>query len=140
MVYILIIQQFLLDGNKPGLGVQFCASIQYSTFSTSLFHNLDDKVDVGFGKKAGGDTRFVTITKTVGTVQVYTNQGAPVKVCILISLRFNMEQIYTLFPVLSSDKFNVSNFTKKMSYIFTAWPAQRVYVLHFLNGTIHQQT
>ena len=50
-----------------------------------------------------------------------------------------MEQIYTLFPVLSSDKFNVSNFTKK-SYIFTAWPAQRVYILHSLNGTIHQQT
>ena len=43
-----------------------------------------------------------------------------------------MEQIYTLFPVLSSDKFNVSNFTKKMSYIFTAWPAQRVCIFCIL--------
>ena len=70
--------------------------------------------------------RELLITKTVGTIQAYTNQGAPVKVCSLIPLRFNMEQIYTLFPVLSSDKFNVSNFT-----------SQRVYVLHSLNGTIY---
>ena len=83
--------------------------------------------------------RELLITKTVGTIQAYTNQGAPLKVCSLISLRFNTQQFYTLFPVLSPDKFNVSNFTKK-SYIFTAWPAQRVYILHSLNGTIHQQT
>ena len=67
--------------------------------------------------------RELLITKTVGTIQAYTNQGAPVKVCSLIPLRFNMEQLYTLFPVLSPEKFNVSNFTKKMGYIFTLWPA-----------------
>ena len=83
--------------------------------------------------------RELLITKTVGTIQAYTNQAAPVKVRSLFSLGFNTQQLYTSFPVLSSDKFNVSNFTKK-SYIFTAWPAQRVYVLHPLNGTIHQQT
>ena len=90
------------------MGVQLWAIIQYSTLATSLLHDLDDKVDVGFGKKAGGDMRFVTITKTVRTVQVYTNQGAPVKGRSLISLRFNTQQFYTLFPVLSPDKFNAT--------------------------------
>ena len=67
--------------------------------------------------------RKLLITKTVGTIQAYTNQGAPVKVCSLISLRFNTQQLFALFPVLSpSGKFNVCNFSKK-SYIFTAWPA-----------------
>ena len=75
--------------------------------------------------------RELLITKTVGTIQAYTNQAAPVKVRSLFSLGFNTQQLYTSFPVLSSDKFNVSNFTKK-SYIFTAWPAQRVYMLHSL--------
>ena len=45
--------------------------------------------------------RELLITKTVGTIQAYTNQGAPVKVCILISFRFNMEQLYIVpSPVL----------------------------------------
>ena len=61
--------------------------------------------------------RELLITKTVGTIQAYTNQAAPVKVRSLFSLGFNTQQLYTSFPVLSSDKFNVSNFTKKELHI-----------------------
>ena len=42
--------------------------------------------------------RFVTITKTIRTIQVYTNQGTPVKVCSLISLRFNTQHELYMIP------------------------------------------
>ena len=42
--------------------------------------------------------RELLITKTVGTIQAYTNQGAPVKVCSLISLRFNTQHELYMIP------------------------------------------
>ena len=61
------------------MGVQLRAIIQYSTFATSLLHDLDDEVDVGFSQETGGDTRVFVITKiTITTVQVHTNKAVPV--------------------------------------------------------------
>ena len=85
------------------MGVQLRAIIQYSTLATSLLHDLDDEVDVGFSQETGGDTRVFVITKiTITAVQVHTNKGVPgVSMNLDFLKQSKYDKCYLAYPRLS---------------------------------------